>query len=174
MGIKGAIAWRFLAKKMNAMEIRYSLLGIVEYLIQTYKEPEKVYSELKKIFKRAGEIVYLKYLQATRRFARSIEDLIPTYNLGFKLFTGRSFDDIRMEREGKDIYITYTIYDCPICKGLSVPIPVPICVFFASVFEWIEEQRLQDWNAEFVKCDETKCRVKGDECCEFRAHIRLR
>jgi len=174
LGIKGVLAWRFVAKKINADFVRHFLRCIIEYLGQKYSDPNDIYRELKKIYKYTGELIYIRYLQATKRPAESLRDLVPTYNLGFKFFTGKPFDKIEYKEEGKDVYITYRIRDCPFCRGMEVPIKVPFCLFFAGVLEWIEEQRLEDWNAESITCDEVKCKMLGDDVCEYRAHIKLK
>lgn len=178
MGIKGTLAWRLKAEKLNAFIVTSLIQSIVSYMLKQHGDPAVVNEELKKLGRDMGEFIYTRYLAATRRPAKSIEELADpksAYNLGFKFFTGTAFDKTEFKREGNDVYITYSIANCPLCKDLVSPSPqLFMCNELAGILEWIEEQRLEDWNAESVTCDETLCRARGDPVCQFVFHFRLR
>ncbi len=175
MGIKGKIAWRFMAEKIHAGAYKGLVQAIIAHFLEEYGDPVKANALLKKLGRATGEYIYTTYLAATKRPAKNLRDLVPTYNLGFKYFTGKEFDEITFEEKGKDVFITYRVRECPLCKGLHSPHPeIFMCNVVAGIFEWIEEQRLEDWNAESVTCNETKCRARGDPYCEFQYHFKLK
>ncbi|MHA1582242.1 MAG: hypothetical protein ACTSYM_07110 [Candidatus Baldrarchaeia archaeon] len=175
MSVKGKIAWRFMAEKIHAGTFKGLVQAIVAHSLEEYGDPVKVNALLKKLGRLSGEYIYTTYLAATKRPAKNLRDLIPTYNLGFKYFTGKEFDEIIFEERDKDVYITYRISDCPLCKGLHSPYPaIFMCNVLAGILEWIEEQRLEDWNAESVTCDETKYRARGDPYCGVQFHFKLK
>lgn len=175
MGLKGKIAWRFIAEKIHVGAYKGVIQAMVAHFFEEYGDPRRVNEMLKKIGRGAGEYIYTTYLAATKRPAKNLKDLVPTYNLGFKFFTGKEFDEIKFEEKGKDVSITYKVRECPLCKGLMSPHPdIYMCNVLAGIFEWIEEQRLEDWNAESVTCNETKCRARGDPHCEFQYHFKLK
>ncbi|MEM2146506.1 MAG: hypothetical protein QW279_14185 [Candidatus Jordarchaeaceae archaeon] len=178
MGVKGALAWRLKAEKTNAYISRSLQHSIINYLLKLYNDPVRVNQEIKQLGKSMGEFIFTRYLAATQQPARSLKELASpksAYNLGFKFFFGVTFDKTEYKREGNDVYITYTIADCPVCRDLVSPAPqVFMCNTVAGVFEWIEEHRLQDWNAESVTCNEELCRARGDPICKFVYHFRLK
>ncbi|WXG42035.1 MAG: hypothetical protein WED07_14950 [Candidatus Freyarchaeum deiterrae] len=178
MGVKGTLAWRIKAEKMNSFIARSETHSVVSYLMQQYKDPARVNQEWKKIGKSMGEFIFTRYLAATQQPAKKLEELANTksaYNLGFKFFFGVTYDKTEFRRDGRDVYITYSIADCPICKDLVSPSPqIFMCNTNAGVTEWIEEQRKEDWNAESVTVDETLCRARGDPVCQFVMHFRLK
>lgn len=178
MGVKGVLAWRLKAEKTNAFIPRSLQHSLINYLMKIYNDPLRVNQEIKQIGRSMGEFIFTRYLAATQQPAKSLKDLAnpkSTYNLGFKFFFGVTFDKTEYRREGNDVYITYTISDCPVCRDLVSPSPqVFMCSTVAGVFEWIEEQRLQDWNAESVTCDEVLCRARGDPVCQFVYHFHLK
>ncbi|MEM3587558.1 MAG: hypothetical protein QXO71_09580 [Candidatus Jordarchaeaceae archaeon] len=178
MGVKGALAWRLKAEKINAIISRSLAHSMISYLMKLYNDPVKVNQEFKKIGKTMGEFIYTRYLSATKQPARSLEELASpksAYNLGFKFYTGVPYDKTEYKREGRDVYITYTIADCPLCRDMVSPAPqVFMCNTNAGIMEWIEEHRLADWNAESVTCDEVLCRARGDPVCQFVMHFRLK
>jgi predicted hydrocarbon binding protein len=178
LGVKGVLAWRIKAEKTNSFIPRSLTHSITSYLMELYKDPARVNQELKKIGRGMGEFIFTRYLAATQQPAKKLEELANTksaYNLGFKFFFGVTFDKTEFKRDGRDVYITYTIADCPLCKDLVSPSPqVFMCNTLPGVFEWIEEQRLNDWNAESVTCTEVLCRARGDPVCQFVYHFRLK
>ncbi|MFB0563550.1 MAG: hypothetical protein ACETWM_20305 [Candidatus Lokiarchaeia archaeon] len=178
MGVKGVLAWRIKAEKINALLIRSLGQAIVSYLLKIHGDPAVANRELKNIGRAMGEFIFTRYLAATQKPAKNLKELADpksAYNLGFKFFTGTTFDKTEYKREGNDVYITYTIEDCPLCKDLVSPSPqLFMCNQNAGIFEWIEENRLQDWNAESVTCNEVLCRARGDPVCQFVYHFRLK
>ncbi|WXG41887.1 MAG: V4R domain-containing protein [Candidatus Freyarchaeum deiterrae] len=178
MGVKGTLAWRIKAEKINVMIVRAVLIAVAAKLIKIYGDPAVANQEGKNIGRSMGEFIFTQYLSGTQKPAKSIEELADpksAYNLGFKFFTGVTFDKIELKKNVNDVYITYTIADCPLCRGLVSPSPqVFLCNVMAGIFEWIEEQRLNEWNAESIKCDEVKCRARGDPVCQFVFHFRLK
>jgi len=178
LGVKGALAWRIKAEKMNSFFSRALVQSTISHLMRKYNDPAKVNQAFKNIGINMGEFIYTRYLVATQQPAKSLEELANTksaYNLGFKFFFGVAFDKTEFKRDGKDVYITYRIADCPVCKDLISPSPqVFLCNNIAGIFEWIERNRLHDWNAESVTCDETLCRARGDPVCQFVFHFRLK
>jgi predicted hydrocarbon binding protein len=178
LGVKGVLAWRVKAEKMNAFVSRALTHSIVSHLMQQYNDPAKVNQAIKNLGRNMGEFIYTRYLAATQAPAKKLEELAnprSAYNLGFKFFFGVTFDKTEFKKDGKDVYITYTIADCPACKDLISPSPqVFLCNNVAGIFEWIEENRLQDWHAESVTCDETLCRARGDPVCQWQYHFRLK
>ncbi len=178
MGVKGVLAWRIKAEKINALIIRSIMQSLTSYLLKMHGDPAVVNQEIKKIGRDMGEFIFTRYLAATQRPAKSLKELADpksAYNLGFKFFTGTTFDKTEYKREGNDVYITYTIEDCPLCKDLVSPSPqLFMCNNLAGIFEWIEENRLEDWNAESVTCNEVLCRARGDPVCRFVYHFRLK
>lgn len=178
MGVKGVLAWRIKAEKTNALLIRSLEHSMVNYLMKLYNDPIKVNQEFKSIGRSMGEFIYTRYLAATQQPAKSLKELAnpkSAYNLGFKFFTGVTFDKTEYRQDGRDVYITYTIADCPLCKDIVSPSPqVFMCNLNSGIMEWIEEHRLEDWNAESVTCDEVLCRARGDPVCQFIMHFRLK
>ncbi|MEM2134326.1 MAG: hypothetical protein QXG44_05720 [Candidatus Jordarchaeaceae archaeon] len=178
MGVKGVLAWRIKAEKINALIVRSQTQATINYLLKMHKDAAVANQQLKNIGRDMGEFIYTRYLAATQKPARKLEELADpkaAYNLGFKFFTGSAFDKTEFKKEGKDVYITYSIADCPLCRDIVSPSPqIFMCNMVAGIMEWIEEHRLQDWNAESVTCDEVLCRTRGDPVCQFVYHFRLK
>ena len=169
MGIKGVIAWRFFAEKINLIAVKALLHALVGKLIEE-KGMENVYGELKEIGKRMGMWIYLHYLEKARFVAKSIKDDWKEDNLGWKFFTGKEFQTIIYEIRdgGKTVVIKCRSTDNPICKGLESPDPrIKFSAIAAGIFEWASQQREADYGAINVIVDETKCLAAGDEYCEF-------
>ncbi|WXG42036.1 MAG: hypothetical protein WED07_14955 [Candidatus Freyarchaeum deiterrae] len=179
MGVKGSLAWRMKVEKLNAGISIALVHSFVSYLMKLYpNDPVKVNAELKKIGKGMGEFIYVHYLATSKKPAKSLEELADpksAYNLGFKIFTGVTYDKTEFKRDGRDVYINYQVADCPLCKDLVSPSPaIFMCQTNAGINEWIEEHRLADWNAESVTMDETLCRARGDPVCQFTFHFKLK
>jgi predicted hydrocarbon binding protein len=178
MGVKGVLAWRIKAEKINILVYRSLVQALISYLTKIHGDMAIVNQELKKIGRDMGEFIYTRYLAATQRPAKSLEELADpksAYNLGFKFFTGTTFDKTEFKKEGSDVYITYSIADCPLCKDLVSPSPqLFMCNTLSGIMEWIEEHRLADWGADSVTCNEVLCRSRGDPVCQFVYHFHLK
>ncbi|OYT27726.1 MAG: hypothetical protein B6U95_05675 [Thermofilum sp. ex4484_82] len=176
MGIRGFIAWKFIAKKTRRILFQSLVASTIEYLENLGKKPSEIYKDLKEIGKKMGMWIYSEYLSKAGSASKSIWDHGANFNLGFKFFTGKTFDNIyyNISENGKDVKIHYIIKDNPICKGIKPPAPeIKPSAIVAGVFEWIEENRKEDWNATSVTCDEVKCIASGDEFCEIVFHFKL-
>lgn len=169
MGIKGAIAWRFLAEKLNAIAVKALLHVLIGKIIEE-KGVENTYSELKELGKRMAMWIYLHYLERARFVANRVIDDWKEDNLGWKFFTGKEFDEVIYEirDRGKTVILRLRSRNNPICKDMTSPDPrVKFSAMVAGIFEWASQQRKDEYGAIDVKVDETKCLATGDEYCEF-------
>nr|MDO8082069.1 hypothetical protein [Candidatus Freyarchaeota archaeon] len=178
MGVKGVLAWRIKAEKLNAIITTSLINSVVTNFLNRYGDPAVVNRELKNIGKDMGEFMFTRYVQASQKTVKGINDLADpkaAYNLAWKFFCGKTFDKTEFKKEGNDVYVTYSIKDCPICKDLISPSPqLFMCNENAGIMEWVGEQRLEDFQADSVTCDEVLCRARGDPVCQFVIHFHLK
>jgi|GEM_PF-1585531 len=176
MGVKGWIAWRFVAEKINVVTLRAMVAGIIALQLSSGKTPKEIAQYLKDLGRLMGEWIYRHYLEIGKA-SLTIADWGKDFNLGFKFFTGKEFDDIWYEvsDDGKYVELHMRIYNNPTSKGLQSPSrEIKIDSWVAGIFEWIEQMRMEEWGAEELTVDEIKCRAAGDPYCEFVFKVRLR
>ena len=175
MGFKGRIAWRFVAEKINVIALRAMVASIIAIQLSSGRTPQEITQYLKNLGRLMGEWIYRHYLEIGKA-SSTIADWGKNFNLGFKFFTGKEFDDIWYEvsSDGKHVELHMRIYDNPASRGLQSPSrEVKIDSWVAGIFEWIEQMRMEEWGAEELTVDEIKCRAAGDPYCEFVFKVRL-
>lgn len=176
MGVKGWIAWTFVAEKVNAVTVRAMIASIIAHQLSLGKKPREITAYLKEIGKLMGEWIYRHYLQIGEA-SKSIADWGENFNIGFKFFTGEEFDDIWYEvsGDGKYVELHMRVYDNPVSRGIQVPSKeIMADAWVAGIWEWIEQMRMKDWDAEEITVDEVKCKATGDPYCEFVFKVKLR
>jgi len=176
MGFKGWIAWRFIAEKINVIALRAMVASIVALQLSSGRTPKEIMQYLKELGRLMGEWIYRHYLEIGKA-SSTVADWGKDFNLGFKFFTGKEFDDIWYEvsSDGKHVELHMRIYDNPASRGLQAPSrEVKIDSWVAGIFEWIEQMRMEEWDAEELTVDEIKCRAAGDSYCEFVFKVRLK
>lgn len=174
MGIKGALAWRLAMEKIGVYPFWGTLAALISRLMREYEgDIERVNEEMRRIGYEVGEFIYTKFLVQFKDKPLPERKAFENYNLGFKFFLGKEFDEKIRKIEGDRGVWIFRSRNCPICKGLTVIKGLHACELFSGVIQYVEDMEGDENDRRDVVVRETKCMAGGDEYCEWIVTFKL-
>jgi len=170
LGMKGWVAWHVIADKLNLDAFVSFVSGAVDYILELENgDVDKASKVLWEIGRKMGRRMLTKYAERIGKHAIEFYEFSKTYNFAYYFYTGKSFDKIYVIPEEKKI--VYEDYNCPLCKGISLPDEFKGLKFCNSVDGiFTEVCIMRGFEAESW---ETKCKASGDECCRHELRLKI-
>ncbi|MBS7248033.1 MAG: hypothetical protein QXN15_09700 [Candidatus Jordarchaeales archaeon] len=170
MGLKGRIAFHFMADKINLEAYISLLVSALDYILEVEKgDVNKASQVIWNMGRKIGSRMLAKYAERVGKHAIEFYEFSKTYNLAYYFYLGKSYDKIYVVPEEKKI--VFEDYDCPVCRGVLLPDElkgVRLCNIIDGIYT--EVCTVRGFDAESW---ETKCKASGDECCRHELRLKV-
>lgn len=121
MGMKGRIAWRFMAEKANLTLLQALYGTMVELLLQINEgNVPKTNEDILAKGKGMAPKLLARFADSVGKHAASFKEFKDTLNLAYKYNFGKEFDKVTYINDNDGERILYEDKDCPICRGVAL------------------------------------------------------
>ncbi len=152
--------------EITLLNRRYVLLSTDYFPFEITKDLEEIFGAagdavLYKGGEKVGRDLYMHYIDVAREYGIDIWDIISAVGWYFGWGIGDVIE--RGHDGGKYVIRVYSSFEADSFIKRGAKVSKPVCHFMRGVLNGIVESvEVKKYNAE-----ETKCRAKGDEFCEF-------
>jgi predicted hydrocarbon binding protein len=164
LGIKGKIAWRFMAEKANLTLLQTLYGTMIELLLQINSgNIPKTNEEILAKGKAMAPKLLARFADKVGKHASSFKEFKDTLNLAYKYNFGKEFDKVSYINDENGERIIYEDKDCPLCRGISLSSEykdLKYCNTLAGVF--LEVLTLRGFEG---IGREIQCKAAGGQAC---------
>ena len=153
---------------MNLFSYTSGVLAFIVYLMQIGRNPDEINNIQKNIGRKVADAIFNDFISKLKRVPRNINELRSFVNGLLEYSVGQKFDQVEIRGGGREVMIICRVKSCKFCLDLESPLPaIFMCSELAGIIERIIERLSTDLGIKSVKCQETRCRARGDAYCEF-------
>jgi predicted hydrocarbon binding protein len=121
MGLKGRIAWRFMAEKANLTLLQAIYGALVDMIIQVNGgNIPKVNEELEQKGRSLAPKLLARFADSVGKHAASFKEFKDTLNLAYKYNYGHEFTKVTYLNDENGERILYQDKNCPVCGGVTL------------------------------------------------------
>jgi len=121
MGMKGKIAWRFMAEKANLTLLQALYGSVTELLLQMNAgDIPKTNEGIMEQGRSLAPKLLARFHDKVGQHAAEFKEFKNTLNLAYKYNFGKEFDKITYLNDGDGERILYEDKDCPLCRGITL------------------------------------------------------
>lgn len=121
MGIKGRIAWRFMAEKANLTLLQALYGSLIELLLQI--NGGDIQQTNQDILQKGGSMapkLLARFHDRVGKHAKDFKEFKDTLNLAYKYNFGKEFAKVTHINDENGERILYEDSDCPLCRGVAL------------------------------------------------------
>jgi hypothetical protein len=164
MGLKGRIAWRFMAEKANLTLLQAVYGALVDMIIQVNGgNIPKSNEEIEQKGRSMAPKLLAKFADSVGKHAASFKEFKDTLNLAYKYNYGQEFTKVTYLNDENGERILYQDKNCPTCRGVTLSPDfkdLKYCNTIAGVF--LEVLTLRGFEG---IGREIQCKAAGAESC---------
>jgi hypothetical protein len=138
LGMKGRIAWRFMAEKASLTLLQALYGTMIELLLQVNAgNIPKTNEDIMAKGRGMAPKLLARFADRVGKHAASFKEFKDTLNLAYKFNFGKEFDKVTYINDSEGERILYEDKDCPICRGITLSPEYKdllYCNYIAGVF----------------------------------------
>ena len=121
MGMRGRIAWRFMAEKANLTLLQAMHGEIVAMFLQNDNgNIPKVNEDVAQYGRSIAPKLLARFHDSVAKHATSFKEFKDTLNLSYKWTFGKEFEKVTYLNDENGERILYEDKDCPLCRGMTL------------------------------------------------------
>lgn len=164
MGLKGRIAWRFMAEKANLTLLQALDGAIIELILKVNNgDIPKSNEDIMQVGRSMAPKLLARFHDSVSKHAASFKEFKDTLNLAYKYNFGKVFTKVTYINDEGGERILYEDKDCPLCRGVTLSPEykdLKYCNTIAGVF--LEVLTLRGFEG---IGREIQCKASGAESC---------